>query len=317
MLLRHERWVGLYETILRGKGYPQIDLQIDARAFLAIKSLFDSEKKAGRLLGAELIEKRSRILLDDIQINEADDWVALLFTIMDSQAADVAFRDVNTYQQREIVRAEGEAGALSAHWVLDLRAATNYAGYGTALEQVEGLSRSALLPFLAGLMKRASGQVITQDKHGDGIKADPQLIMDGLPSKTLEDSLQAGELVGLEVVQKVASGKMDRGGRAIEHSRSVKFKLPRRSAGEAALAILKGVAGNPEYDEFPTMKVRWKRPDGRTQTLSSDNDAASLLADAFTRIELMTGFDQNHLKTAYEKVRTDVAEAMVKILRNG
>jgi hypothetical protein len=310
---RKDRWIGFFELTLRGKGHPNKPLPMPTAAFRAIHKAAEDAKERGERLIKEIILDRLLICLDEISVDEARDVVILLFTVLDADAADAAYRNLGTLQQRTIKKAVDEGGAISAHLVIDLRAKPNSDRYSVALERIEGVSRTRILPFLEHLLLTLVGKVDVPVDDGM-IQVDPVLEMDAMPSASLQQSLSQGVLKGIELVQIRRRGRLDEGQAFDEAQRAIIFRIPPKTTGNLAQQVLRGISRSSEYSEYPEIRVRWERPDGREQSITAVRDEAELLSQAFARIEKVEEFGQD-LEAASVEIRHDLAEKMLALLR--
>jgi hypothetical protein len=310
---RKDRWISFFELTLRGKGHPNRPLPMPAAAFLAIRDAAEAAKADGRRLTQEVLLDRLLICLDEIAVDEHEGTAVLLFTVLDADAADAAYRKLGTLEQRTVKKAADEGGATSAHLVIDLRARPNTDRYAVALERMEGVSRSRILPFLEELLLSSAGQVDVPLDDGT-VSVDPVLEMDAMPSASLRQSLAQGVLKGVELVQLRRRGKLDEGQAFDEAQRAIIFKIPPKTWGERAQQVLSSISRAAEYEDYPEMRVRWERPDGKEQTITAARDEAELLSEAFARIEKVDGFEVD-LEAACVEIRTDLAAKMLALLR--
>ena len=283
------------------------------KCFLLIRDAADAAKSEERRLVKEIVLDRLLICLDDITVDEQSETACMLFTVLDADAADTAYRHLGTLEQRTVKKAAEEGGATSAHLLIDLRAKPNSNRYAVALERMEGVSRSRIIPFLEELLLAYAGKVDVPDEDGP-VEVDPVIEMDAMPSASLEASLSQGVLRGVELFQLKRKGKLDHGEAFDEAQRAIIFKIPPRTAGEFAQDVLRRIASHPEYEDYPEMRVRWERPDGREQTLTAARNESELLSEAFARIEKVDGFAVD-LEAACVDIRTDLAAAMLALLR--
>lgn len=310
---RKERWISFFELTLRGKGHPGKPLALPAAAFLAIRAAADTAKADGRRLMQEVLLDRLLICLDEITVNEQDETAVLLFTVLDADAADAAYRKLGTLEQRTIRKAADEGGATSAHLVIDLRAQPNTNRYPAALERMEGVSRSRILPFLEQLLLAYAGQVdVPLDDRT--VRVDPVVEMDVMPSASLQQSLAQGVLKGVELVQLKRRGKLDEGQAFDEAQRAIVFRIPPKTMGERAQHVISSIARSADYEDYPEMRVRWERPDGKEQSITAARDEAELLSEAFARIEKVEDFEAD-LEAACIEIRPDLAAKMLALLR--
>lgn len=310
---RKDRWIGFFELTLRGKGHPSRPLPLPAAAFHTIRNAAEAAKKDGRRLTQAVVLDRLLICLDEIIVDDQKEIAVLLFTILDADAADAAYRKLGTLEQRTVKKAADEGGATSAHLVINLREQPNSNRYAVALERMEGVSRSRILPFLETLLLTQAGQVAVPTDDGS-VKVDPVLELDAMPSASLQQSLAQGVLKGVELVQIKRRRKLDEGQAFDEAQRVITFKIPPKTMGEFAHHVIKTISRSAEYEDYPEMRVRWERPDGKEQAITAVRDEAELMSQIFARVEKVEGFDID-LEAACMEIRIDLTEKMLALLR--
>ena len=163
---RKDRWISFFELTLRGKGHPKQPLPMPVAAFAAIGAAAEVARAEDLRLMWEILLDRLIICLDEIAVDEQGETATMLFIVLDADAADAAYRHLSTLEQRTVKKAADEGGATSAHLVIDLRSKPNSNRYAVALERVEGVSRSRIIPFLEELLLAHAGQVDVPDEDG-------------------------------------------------------------------------------------------------------------------------------------------------------
>lgn len=312
MASRKERFVGIFEFTLRVSGHPDHPAELLPENFAKLKDVLDKHKAKGELLSSPLDGGQIIICLDDIAI--VDKQIALLFTVVDADAADAVYRDMKSGKETQFKKGPDEGGAASAHLVIDLASDANTYRYRAGLEDIEGVSRSRILPFLQQMMRASCGAVSTviEDEIFIG---EAVLDLQAVHRDRLVNA--AGRPVSVDLIMLQPRPKIDpRGG---DRYREVKvtreFVIDRKSPVETAMAALKSIRHRQqtEFADFPMMRIRWKRPDDKVQTLRVDSLADDLMQRAFTRVEVVTGF--HDLVSATKDIRTDLTAKMFAVIQ--
>ncbi|WP_424140095.1 hypothetical protein [Roseomonas chloroacetimidivorans] len=311
MLSKRERWVGIYETILRGKGHPDQALNWDISSLSKIRKAVLAARAEQKVIQKALADDAVIFCLDDLEIDQKQKVATFLFSAIDVNASDPSFRNTKTFTTRHIKKGANEGSAVAAHLVVAFDVEQNSNRYPTALEQIEGVSRSRILPMLEELLFTYCGQV-TVDNDGAPERADPRLEMQAKPSETLAQSLRSGELLGVSLLRVTRSRKLDKGQLYHEAEKAVRFKV-KRTSGDVAKSIISEIRGKPEYRDLNTMRVRYRRADGKHLTLSADTAQMDAFEKSFTRVERIT-VTETDLPAAHEKINTEVASSMLDLL---
>jgi hypothetical protein len=303
-----ERFVGVFEFSVRVSGHPDYPVPVYSSQFSRIENALLAARANNKLIRKELDEGRLFIILDDISI--VGEKIGLLFTVVDADAAEAVYRDLKSDAETIFAKGPDQGGAASAHLVIDLAAKPNVHRYKAGLEDIEGVARSRIIPFLQDLLRTYCGQA--------------KVIIDGVPftgdavaelQSLHKDKIgnAAGRPLSVELVHLEPRKRLDAVGaeRYRERSRTVEFSIEKKGPIEVALEALRNIRlrQQTELSDYPVMRIRWKRPDGKTQTLSVDNIAEDLMQRAFTRLELVSGFVVG-LRAATKKIRTDLTAEM-------
>lgn len=312
MASRKERFVGIFEFSLRVSGHPDHPAELFPHNFAKLKAVLDKHKAADKPLSSPIDGGQILICLDDIGIDKSQ--IALLFTVVDADAADAVYRDMKSGKEKQFRKGPDEGGAASAHLVIDLASAANSYRYKAGLEDIEGVSRSRILPFLQHLMRASCGAVSTviEDEIFTG---EAVLELQSVHRDRLENA--AGRPVSVDLIMLQPKTKIDSlgGDRYREVKVTREFVIDRKSPIESAMAALKSIRKRQqtEFADFPMMRIRWKRPDDKVQTLRVDDLADDLMQRAFTRVEVVTGF--HDLVSATKDIRADLVAKMFAAIR--
>jgi hypothetical protein len=307
MLGSWERWVFLYDLKLGSnpKDAPLIPL----------RAVFDQlVPRYERGDSVKLVNKDSAaIRLQRLHIDKNTATVRLLINYADTNVVDPVFADLRTGKLRFEPKLKGEGVAVSAHMVICLDPQPKSGTYLVALEDVPGVGRSKLAPFLTSEFK-AVAHFPFRDVD-DRVKASRPLVeILGHPSQQLRADLSSGTLAGIELVKMVLDGgEFDEEGLLKEERRLVRCKVQPRLRGEDALDLINRLRGRGHASGYSGLKVRFKRDAGNTRTV----DVPTIREDAgdvqYVRYERVSGFDQP-MEQSISDIRSDMLSKMLTLL---
>jgi hypothetical protein len=294
---------------------PDHPVKVSLTEFLTLRKELLAARAASKRLSKEIEENRLIIVLDDISFNKVEQLIGLLFTVVDADAADTVYRNIKSDSETVYKKGPDEGGAASAHLVIDLKTRPNVFRYRAGLEDVEGVSRSRVQPFLQDLFRTYIGQAkVVID--GEQFEGDPVVEIQAVQKDKLSDA--AGRPLSVELVHVQPRHKLDGVGEERYHERKMtrEFSIDRKQPVGKALAALFDIRKRQqaEFKAYPMMRIRWKRDDERTQTLRVENLADDLNQRAFTRLELIDGF-KDHLVSATKVIRQDVFAKICDVVR--
>lgn len=289
MKSRNERFVGFYELSVRASRERDALAEISPEIFQKIEEQVIFRRKNSKDFRRKIQDDRIVVVLDDVRVFRDKNCACFLFTVADLDAADAVYRKIPNREQRIFPKGVDEGGASSAHLVVRLTPEPDTFRYPAALEDVEGVPRSRIMPLFEQVFREVCGHVtvLTEDgsRTGDAI-----FELDSVHRDRLQDA--AGRPIGVELVKLRPRATLDPDGDGFtETRRSVVFKIDSDKPVSDALSSLFRIREKQKNDflDYPLMRVRWKRPDNKTQTLSVDSLADDLLQRAFTRLELISG----------------------------
>jgi hypothetical protein len=315
MISRKERYFGIFEFSIRVARHTDHPIDVPISLFSAIREAVLKARADGDQIRQSIEENELYISLDDANLDEEKKVVALLFTVVDANAADAVYRKLKSGKERVVLKGPDEGGAASAHLVIDLNSPPNVFRYRCGLEDVEGVSRSRILPFLQELIRGIGGPV-TAVIDDEEVQGEAKVEMQSLHKDTLSDA--AGRPLAVQLVQLERRKRLDGVGqeRYRESSKIVNFAIDRKGSAQRAMEGLLQIRERQktDYPDYALMRVQWLRPDSKTQTVHVDSIAEDLLQRALTRLELMTGFTEP-LTTATLRIRYDLVDKALDNLR--
>lgn len=279
MLDLFSRWVLHLEVHMRTlpEEGPQLWL---AQELEGLRGVFD----AGQAV--HLINKESAaIRVRDLSIDENDSILFLLLAYADKNVTDPVFENLDSGELRTEPKLEGEGVAVSAHMAIDLRPVRGgVSSYRAVLEDVPGIGRSKIAPFLTFLWRQAP-KIQWAAPDGTVKNCRPQFDIDGRMSDTLRNDLRDGRLSMIELVQHHVDGDgFDEEGAIVEQVRTIKLSVA-QGIDEQAIDLINRVRGRARELGYPNMKVRWTH--GRQKTAefgTAREDAGDVLVFRTTEI---------------------------------
>ena len=247
----------------------------------ALRGVFEAGQ-AVQLLNKET----AAIRLRDLQVDEENDILFLLLAYADKNVTDPVFETLENGELRTEPKLEGEGVAVSAHMAIDLRPnEPGVSAYRAVLEDVPGIGRSKIAPFLTALYRQAP-RIQWAAPDGSVKNCRPQFDIDGRMSDTLSNDLREGRLSMIELVQYHVDGDgFDEEGAIVEQVRTLRLSVAPQGAGEHAIDLINRVRGRARELGYPNMKVRWTH--GRQKTAefgTAREDAGDVLVFKTTEI---------------------------------
>jgi hypothetical protein len=312
MLDIFERWVQFHDLYLKREPEeaPKIPLEQLIDRWIA-------RIKAGN--SVKLIKKdTAAIRIADVRRATKLNSIVLLLHYTDTNVTDPAFSNLDTGKLRVEPKLDGEGIAVSAHVVINYKPYDEEGVlYKILLEEVPGLGRSNLSPFIKAELKHVSQGLFEYPDPFDNNKVKgylPAAEILGKPSKQFVEELNEGcVLKGIELVKLTRSSpEIDEEGFYTETSRHIKLIPDREHTKDIAGAVrrLTELAKREGYDDI---KFRYKHPQGKQKTAtmgSTIGDVADALVNRSEVVKVDEVLDQ-----CSEKVVSSFANGMLKLLK--
>lgn len=243
------------------------------------------------------------------------DHVRLLIQYANQNATDPVFMHMKQFKLRPVHRLLGEGIAVSGHAVLGRNKSTDDGTYPLLIEEVPGLGRSNIQPFLRALFKQVSEGHFTfknEEKNNKDEVYRPVVELLDDPSVQFTQDLSDGSIEGIELVARIPSGEseFDEDGYFHESTRTVKISVLQQKRGLIhRLNILKNKAKEQGYSN---LKIRYKKPQGKRRTVVMGTDIEDLSSAAVIRTELV----KSHvpLEQCEDKINGKFVDEIVKLL---
>lgn len=286
MLWAHKRYILHYDFAMTPHPSDAPPLPLDDFVKPLIKRCEDGEtvqwidddKRVIRLVAARVIKPRGKA-----------GALALLMTLGDSEKADPGFTNVKTGSVRIPPKDKDERPGLSVHVVI-ASTPIDEGGhlYKMVCEDVTGFGRTLIQRFIRHEFREISSeQGFVFDRPGsEGLKTRPLVELVAHASDTLKNSLKAGRLLNVELIDNVEENwGFDEGNKYIRQVRrdlnlSVSRMLPKGSG----LSLVQKLQKWAKAKNYETMRVRWLPENaGKSQTTQLDVASADAAEAMFVK----------------------------------
>lgn len=240
----------------------------------------------------------------------------LLIQYTDKNVTDPVFSHLETGKLRTEPKLEGEGVAVSAHVAISHTPLNgNVDSYRLLLEEVPGLGRSRITPFLKSEFKAACTDMFEFKDEGSGRvkKYLPSVeVLGDLSAKLVDDLDKGSVLQGIELIQhKPGNSGLDEEKYFTEVSRHIKLK-PVLNSGEGILGILEKIKDKARKDGYDDIKVRYnlQKEKQKTATLgTSKEDITDILIVRDEKIK-----SDEVLGQCLEKISLGFAKKMINLM---
>lgn len=254
----------------------------------------------------------------DARYDTKNKILVVLLQYADTNVTDPAFSDLKTGKLRVEPKLDGEGVAVSAHLVISVDAHDSMGQmYKLLLEEVPGLGRSTIAPFLRSEFKEVSKDSFDFNDPDDNNrlkKSLPVAEILGTPSKQLTDELEGGcSLLGIELVQYThAKPSIDEEGYYTEQSRHVRL-VPHKDGVESLIDAAKHALGYAKANGYSDVKLRYKHPKGKQKTATMGSQISDISDALVLKSEVI--MSDEVLAQCSEKIVTSIADKMIALIK--
>lgn len=309
MLNQFERWVLYQETVL--EPWPD-DAPVMPLAEIAgyLKALWE-EGGAFYLFDKETASLRIR----DLDIDEENKILTLLINLSDQKVSDPVFEHLEQGTLRLEPKLEGEGVALSAHMLISLTSTqAGVSTYRTILEDVPGIGRTKLQPFLRRLLKMCATAEFT-DEDGKRKKFRPVTSLVGRMNSQFKDDLSNGWISGIELVRYTnGASEFDEEAYISENSRRLTLDVEKGIDRDTAIELVNRVKTKARNAGYADMFIRYKPSKKRQKSImvgTAREDAADALvmrSDNFLVEEPLSQCEANLREDVVQKMKNFLIE---------
>jgi hypothetical protein len=257
--------------------------------------------------------ERAAVRLAEMEIDHDLGIAVLLIHYSDMNASDPVFANLETGALRMEPKLAGEGVAISAHLLISIRPTNpTQDTYVTLLEDVPGLGRTKITPFLKAIFRLSSDFHFNGD-DGKERKCRPVPDMVGHVSRRLRDDLEGGVLNGFELVKyRHVNGEFDEAGFLEEKTRIVQVAVTQPLTGKPAVDLINLVKARALNAGYADMKVKFKRAEGPQKSVvvgTGREDAGDALSVNSTFLKV-----EEPLAQCSDAIRPDVVQKMKAML---
>lgn len=254
----------------------------------------------------------------DYLYDDSEKVLILLVQYSDQNVTDPVFGNLQTGKLRKESKLAGEGVAVSAHVAINIEPHDeNKQIYKLILEEIPGLGRSNLSPFIKSEFKEAAAKNFEYEDKLDNKKIKnykPSAEILAKPSKTFIDETKEGiTLQSAELVQmKRKVNSFDEEGFYTETSRSVKFAFV-KSKPDSILDVLQNLISKGKKNNFDNVKIRYKQKSGKSKTATMGLEVSDIVDTLVTETAAIKATEV--LSQCSDKIVKSIADEMVKLLK--
>lgn len=301
-----ERWISHIDLHLHAKGKPKDLLSLtDALTFLEAQGVAGTSK-------ATVQDERWIIQLCDLKIDSRHKFATVLFLGIDRERAEAVYGNIKTLNLRTAPKLPEEGGAVSAHLVISTVPDAGSGRHRAVLEDVEGLSRSRLVPFLRSQI-RDNIKFVEKLPNGDPKDSEPYLVSEVFMGKNIADQLNDARLLAVDLIKESPFSQIDKSVEYHETTRYIQFRPNGKASGQRARAILSSILARTDSQDYPEVRIRLEEPEGLQRTVSVNRHKQNALASAFQLRTLINDLNPP-LGEASKTVVTHLAARMAEAL---
>lgn len=306
MLKSHERWILYYEQKL--KRYPEDAPQMPLSDIVKDIAARVEKKESFQILR----EGTCAIRIQDIEIDNQNQIATILINLSDKNVSDPVFANLTSGELRIEPKLDGEGIALSAHMCISLEEQNGLPDvYFCCIESVVGLTRSIIEPFLTHEIKEATSFSF-KNEDGRVLKCRPIVDMNVYMSKTLQEDLERGSLLGVELYSNEPVKDFDED-TFVKETRSSILVKTKRLSGEDAFSFIDRMKGYAKSNGFSDIKIRFEEPArGRHKSVWTGSDKEDLRDIVYGKDKLIGV--KHSLDQCSEKIHQELATEMKKIV---
>lgn len=270
------------------------------------KYLFDNKIKQIRIKN-----------IRNFQDNNKEQYMCILLSIGDKNAANAAYENFETSETRQIEKEKEEGNALTSHILIKELPLDNY--HLTLIEKVSGLSLSIISRYFNYLFKESNYTKEYINKNNKTKKYRPIFEFYGHQSNTIRKALESGTLEDIEFIShESVDGGFDEDKYIQEKKQKLILTVKPGIETDTADSLLTKMVNKFKSEKHEKMLIKIKNKNGTTKTTEIDTEIdlknQSVLDQVFVRTEIINNFSQP-LEQAHNAIRNDVAQKMIDITK--
>ena len=214
----------------------------------------------------------------------------MLFLGIDKDRAQTVYGDTETLNLRTARKGPKEGGAISAHLVLRLQSEPGLTGNYAILEEVEGLSKSSIIPYLRWLLDKYV-HFTTTNASGEEVNVKAMLNDETVLDRPISEQLHSSQLLAVDVYRKARNSTIDQSVEYYEKTRLIEYRPLKKVRGLAAARLVKSMLGETNRQEYPEVRIRIEENGGNQRTVGVDRTKKDALMSAFQLRTFVAGID--------------------------
>jgi len=310
MLDMWERWIQFHELNL--KRDPEEAPLIELKTMIPLLTQRWKNGDCVKLINNETAAFR----IQDLKTYPKKNATVLLIQYTDKNVTDPVFSHLETGRLRTEPKLAGEGVAVSAHVILSHKPLNgSLESYRFLLEEVPGVGRSRLAPFLKSEFKAACADAFDfiDEESGKSRKFLPSVELLGDLSAQLSDDLKEGSLLQNIELIKHTKGKsgIDEENFFVEVSRHIKI-TPVLNTADGVIGILNKIKDKAKSEGYDDIKIRYKHPQGKQKTATMGATKEDVADTLIVRDELVKS--KEVLGQCTEKILDGFAKKLLDLL---
>lgn len=308
MASERERWISYLDLYLHAKNRPTDGLDLPE----ALRCL--AGMKVAGTKRAMIRDPRWILQLSDMNVDDRRKVAVLLFLGIDRQRAEAVYGDIDTLNLRTAKKNPNEGGTVAAHLVINIDGRAPQTCL-SLLEDVDGMSRSRIVPFLRKLI---DDNIDHTEKmpNGDDKTLQSNLTASIVADRPIQDQLNDARLLAVDLVKKTRKNEIDKKDEYGERIRLIEFKPVSDARGTKARRIISAILGRSDVAIYPEVRIQIEESDGNQRSVNVNRERQDALTSAFQRRTLIEGLDPP-LQEATKTIVDNLVTKMVALLKAG
>lgn len=310
MLDLNARWVQFHEIMIKSDPEDQEYIPLEKILPHLMKRIDDSES-------VKIVKNETAaIRISKYKLYKKEKVIVLLLQYCDKNVTDPVFQDLKKGELRTEEKLDGEGIAVSAHVAISIESHDPVGiCYKFLLEEIPGLGRSRLSPFIKSELKNASGDLFTYKDVNDSNKSKiirPSADILGTPTKKLSEEFSDGVVLNhIDLIQLKPKKNFDEEGYYRVSERALKI-VPNISTAAKIPEILRKVFKLAKKEGYDDIKIRYKK-DGKKQKTAVLGSTLGDITDALVvRTEEVKS--KKELKQCMDELSVCISNKMVEFI---
>lgn len=307
MLDPYERWIQFHSLVI--KSAPEHAPEINLDEIIAMVEQAVNRNQAIKMMNNDT----ASIRIAKIEIKA--DHVRLLIQYANKNVTDPVFMHMKKFVLRPVSRLRGEGVAVSGHAVLGRVKSQTDGSYPLLIEEVPGLGKSNIQPFMRSLFKAVSdGNFFfnNDEKNHKEEKYMPVVEIFDDPSVAFQEDLSNGFVREIELVSRNLGGEsdFDEDGFFYENVRTVRIGIVEQKIG--IIHKIRSLMKTAKDKGYTNIKIRYVKPQGKSRTLTMGTTVEDVASAGVCRTELVRSI--NPLQQCEDKINKKFVDEIVKLL---